>query len=118
MDSARFVQLILELVSPEPRSREEAAEHAVDLRATFRRDEAAAVAIVLAHLSVAEANAKAREASLHALAELFEWSLAPGSVADIVSVIDPTTLVGSEVEYVACIRGPQAEHTGGEPRGR
>ena len=69
-------------------------------------------------LSVGETNAKAREAALHSLGELAEGSLTPGSVADIIAVIDSTTLVSSDIEYVACIRGQQAERTGAEPRGR
>jgi len=63
---------------------------------------------LLAALAVWESDTDAREAQLHALAELHEWNQVAPDAIELVSRIDRTSLVGSEIEYVACLLSGKA----------
>ena len=71
-----------------------------DLRTAMSPAELHALASVLAALAVWEPDGSAREAQLHALAEVHEWDATTPDALDLVRRVDRTTLAGSEVEYV------------------
>ena len=71
-----------------------------DLRRAASDAELHAIASVLAAVAVWEPDGNAREAQLHALAELHEWDATTPDALDIVRLLDRRMLTGSEVEYV------------------
>jgi hypothetical protein len=93
------------LVDEDPCQRSEHADSVTDIHRGMSDAELRGIGSLLAALAVWESDAGAREAQLHALAELHEWGQTAPDAIELVSRIDRTTLAGSEVEYVACLLG-------------
>jgi hypothetical protein len=105
MESMFFVEVIRGLCSSDPKDRSRWGDAVSDIRSSMSEDEARAISVLLAHLTVCEANAVARESELHALAELAEWDLMAASMPEVVQRLDPSSLAGSEVEHFEAICG-------------
>jgi hypothetical protein len=89
------------LLHENPQHRSEHADSVTDLHRSMDDAELHGIESLLAVLAVWESDANAREAQLHALAELHEWHETTVDVVELVRRIDRTTLTGSEIEYVA-----------------
>jgi hypothetical protein len=95
------------LVHPDARQRGEYADSVTDLHRSMGKAELHGIGLVLSALAVWEPDANAREAQLHALAELHEWDEVTPDAIELVSRIDRTTLAGSETEYIAYLLGEE-----------
>lgn len=100
LDPAEFVALTRGLVDIDSRRRCVHADEVTDVRSELNVGQQRCVAFVLAELAIWEVDGRAREAQLHALADLHEWDGAPAEALELVRLIDPSTLIGSEVEYM------------------
>ena len=96
----QLIGLYRGLLHEDPRQRSEHADSVTDIHYGMGDAEVRGIGSLLAALTVWESDPSAREAQLHALAELHECGQATPDVIDLVSRIDRTTLVGSEIEYV------------------
>lgn len=105
LDPAQLVGLPRGLLADEARERWASAGAVTDLRTDMSAAESRVIATVLAGVAVWETDGVAREAELHALAELHEWGTTTGDAAHLLRRLDRSTLAGSEVEYVACLDG-------------
>jgi hypothetical protein len=100
IDPAQFVGLVRGLVDMDSQQRGNHADEVTDVRTVLDAEQERCVAFVLAEIALWETDAAAREAQLHALAELDEWDGVPDQAIELIRSIDIATLVGSEVEYV------------------
>jgi hypothetical protein len=108
LDPAQLIALTRGLVHNDPRERWTSANEVTDLRTELGVGQQHCLAFLLAELALWEADGLAREAQLHVLAELHEWNGVPAEAIEVVRLIDPSSLIGSEVEYVAWLTGAQA----------
>jgi hypothetical protein len=95
------------LVHPDPRQRGDYADSVTDLHRNMDDAELHGIGLVLSALAVWESDAAAREAQLHALAELHESDEVTPDAIELVGRIDRTTLAGSETEYIAYLLGEE-----------
>ncbi len=96
------LDLVRRLVSPDASDRERAADEVTDVIQALDVF-GAALAHMLALVCVTEVDQGAREAQLHALAELDEWGMVPTTAREVLAAIDRRSLVGSQVEYVEAL---------------
>lgn len=92
------------LVSQDPRRREAAAGEVTDVMRSLE-DFGGVVAGVLVAARLAEENADAQEAQLHALAEMHEWGMVPDDLRGLLTggVVQATE--SSQIEYLDYLRG-------------
>ena len=105
LDPAQLVGLLRGLLADDARERWANAGTVTDLRADMSSAESQMIATVLAGVAVWETNGAAREAELHALAELHESGTTTPDAAQLLRRLDRSTLAGSEIEYVAYLTG-------------
>jgi hypothetical protein len=105
LDPAKLVGLLRGLLADEARERWASAGAVTDLRTDMSAAESRMIATVLAGVAVWETDGVAREAELHALAELHEWDTTTADAAHLLRRLDRSTLAGSEIEYVAYLDG-------------
>src|SRR5215469_11871229 len=106
--SCLLIGLYRGLVHEDSRQRSQHADSVTDIHRSMSGAEVHGIGSLLAALAVWESDAGAREAQLHALAELHEWDQIAPDAIELVSRIDRTSLSGSEIEYVACLLGGKA----------
>jgi hypothetical protein len=104
-DPGFLVGLYRGLLNQDPQRRAENADSVTDLRKSMDAAELHSIGAVLAALAVWEPGGKAREAQLHALAELHEWDSTTPDAIDLLRRIDRVTLAGSEIEYISYLLG-------------
>jgi len=109
IDDATLSELIARLASAHDREREEAADSVTDLTTAYAADQAGRLVAVLTRLAGDEPDPAAREAQLHAAAELVEWHPAARAAAEVES-LDPATLSPSEREYVEYLAESNGDH--------
>jgi hypothetical protein len=102
--SDRTRELLAKLVAASPEGRDKAADSVTDWLRSFDAQEAVVIARVLLWLASAETDDSAKEAQLHALAELAEYGLAPIDVLSEVGLLPLGELRGSSIEYVHYLR--------------
>jgi hypothetical protein len=100
LNPPRFIALTRGLLLADPQRRSAHADEVIDVRTQLDPEQQRCLAFVLAELVLSETDGHAREAQLHALADLDEWDAVPLGAIDLVHLIDTSTLVGSEIEYV------------------
>ncbi len=105
LDPAQLVGLLRGLLADDSRERWANAGFVTDLRADISAAESRMIATILAGIAVWETDGVAREAELHALAELHEWGTTTADAAHLLRRLDRSTLTGSEIEYVAYLDG-------------
>ena len=96
-----LIRLYRGLLHESPHQRSEHADSVTDMRRSMDSAQLHAIASLLGALAVWEQDATAREAQLHALAELHEWEATTPDAIELARRIDPATLTGSEIDYVA-----------------
>jgi hypothetical protein len=101
---ARALDLLSRLVSTSADSRSMAADSVTDWLRSFDIPEAAVISQVLQWLASVETDDAAREAQLHALAELAEHDLVPASVLAEAGKMSRAVLHGSAVEHYDYLR--------------
>lgn len=97
--TSRIRDLVEKLVAASEEIRGLAADSVTDWEKSFDPREAAIVSRVLVWLATVETDDAAREAQLHALAELAEYGLVPADVLADVGQLSRDALRGSSVEY-------------------
>jgi hypothetical protein len=95
----RTRELLSGLVGASPEARGYAADSVTDRLRSFDSQEAAIIARVLLWLASVETDDSAKEAQLHALAELAERDLVPKDVLTELGLLSPDELRGSPKEY-------------------
>lgn len=95
----RIRDLLGRLVSASAEVRDRAADSVTDWMKSFERREAAIVSRLLVWLATVESDDTAREAQLHALAELAECGLVPADALVDVGQLSRDELHGSSVEH-------------------
>lgn len=98
---ARLSQVLASLVADSPAAREEGAEIVCDLSQSLDSLELKIIVRVLAAMAEVEVSRTAREAQLHAVAEILDVDVIRRDDVAPILQLDPGTLVGSEVEYFA-----------------
>jgi hypothetical protein len=108
LGSDRVRDLLGKLVAGSTEVRGQAADSVTDWTKSFERHDAAIVSRMLVWLATVESDDAAREAQLHALAELAEYDLVPSDVLVDVGQLTRDELHGSAVEhfdYLRSLRG-------------
>lgn len=111
--SDRIRELLGQLVDASPDARSLAADSVTDLIHSFDKSEAAILSRVLLWLALEEPGVAAREAQLHALAELAEWGLVPAEVLRDVGELAHRDLSGSSVEHFEYLESLRTGEAGG-----
>jgi hypothetical protein len=109
----RIRDLIGRLAAESARDRGTAADSVTDWTQSFDESEASVISRVLLWLSIAESDEGAKEAQLHALAELAEWELVPVEVLRDVGQLAGTGLSGSSIEHFEYLDSLRAKAVGG-----
>ena len=84
--------------------RARSADEVTDVIRELEHDDAALLAYLLIAVRCGETDATARESQLHALSSLAEWHEMPTGVLKLVDEVPPSTVTGSEVEYMQYLR--------------
>ncbi|MEV0285588.1 hypothetical protein AB0H36_15865 [Kribbella sp. NPDC050820] len=92
------------LVAADAGVRARSADEVTDVIRALDSGHMAVLAHLLAAIRVGETDPVAREAQLHALAELAEWHELPAEVFARTSDIPQDTVSASETEYLAYLR--------------
>jgi len=108
VDFSQIRELLGRLVANSAGARGIAADSVTDWTKAYDSSEAAIVARVLMWLALVESDDSAKEAQLHALAELAEWDLVPNEVLRDVDQLTRTGLRGSSVEYFDYLKSLQS----------
>ena len=108
VDSSQIRELIGRLVTNSADARSTAADSVTDWTKSYDSPEAAIVARVLIWLALVESDDSAKEAQLHALAELAEWDLVPNDALQDIDQLARTRLHGSSVEYFDYLKSLQS----------
>ncbi len=94
------VELIHGLTSADPTARDTAADEDTDVVKSLDSAEADLIARVLVAARLAEDVEACQEAQLHALVELLAWHDLSQMNLDRLRYVDPTTVIGSQIEYL------------------
>lgn len=97
--SDRIRELLAQLADESADVRSVAADGVTDWPSSFDKSEAAVISRVLLWLALEEPADEAREAQLHALAELAEWGLVPAEVLRDIAELADRGLSGSSLEH-------------------
>jgi hypothetical protein len=107
--ASRILGLIGRLVAESADARDVAADSVTDWVRTFDSDEAAVISRILLWLALIETDDVAREAQLHALAEMAEdGKVLPGVLRDV-DKLAGTDLRGSSVEHFNYLQSLRAD---------
>jgi hypothetical protein len=106
--ASRIRDLLARLAAKSADDRSIAADSVTDWTQAFDGSEAAVVARVLLWLALVESDDTAKEAELHALAELAEWDLVPHDVLRDVDQLTYADLRGSSIEYFDYLKSLQS----------
>jgi hypothetical protein len=103
--ASRTLGLLQSLVAASADARGKAADSVTDWLRAFESSEAAIVSRVLLWLASVETDDSAREAQLHALAELAEYGLVPpAEVLAEIGQLSRAELHGSSIEHFDYLR--------------
>jgi hypothetical protein len=108
---SRVLELLRSLVAPSVDTRGTAADSVTDWTRALDSTEAVIISRVLLWLALVESDDTAKEAQLHALAELAEFGLVPADVLADVGQLPATGLHGSSVEHFDYLRSLQTGET-------
>ena len=97
---SRTRDLVEKLAAASAEMRDLAADSVTDWVRSFEHREAAIVSRVLVWLATVETDDTAREAQLHALAELAEYGLLPADVLADTGQLSHAELRGSSIEHL------------------
>jgi hypothetical protein len=107
----RVRELLGRLAAGSADARSMAADSVTDWTQAFDGSEAAIVARVLLWLALAETDGTAKEAQLHALAELAEWDLVPRDALQDVDQLTRAELHGSSIEHFDYLKSLQSNES-------
>jgi hypothetical protein len=108
---SRVLELIGRLVAGSADSRGTAADSVTDWTQAFDGTEAAIISRVLLWLALVETDDTAREAQLHALAELAELGVVPDDVLRDVEQLSRAELHGSSIEHFDYLRSLRTDES-------
>jgi hypothetical protein len=108
---SQVLELLGRLVAGSADCRGTAADTVSDWTRTFDGTEAAIISRVLLWLALVETDDTAREAQLHALAELAEFDLAPDEVLRDVGQLSRAELHGSSIEHFDYLRSLRTDES-------
>jgi hypothetical protein len=106
------LELIGRLVAGSADCRGTAADRATDWTQAFDDTQAAIISRVLLWLALVETDDTAREAQLHALAELAEFARVPAEVLRDVRQLSRAELHGSSIEHFDYLRSFGTDESG------
>ncbi|WP_280212025.1 hypothetical protein [Nocardia cyriacigeorgica] len=95
----KLLEILRNLTSEDPDSRDRACGIVADLVYAFDTHEMNSVSSTLATLAVEETDKRLRESELHALMELGDSPYFDAKFVSTLNEIDRNTLVGPEIEY-------------------
>lgn len=93
--------------SDSPRTRADGADGVTDVLHDLSPLEATMLAQALVVLRLVEQDVDCQESQLHALAEVAEWHPVPRDAVAQLRYLDAATVVGSQVEYLDFLLGPE-----------
>ena len=105
------LELLGQLVAASAEARSMAADSVTDRTLRLDGVEAAVISRVLLWLALVETDDVAREAQLHALAELAEYGLVPTEILDDVGQLSRAELHGSSIEHFDYLRSLSVTET-------
>ncbi|AVH22121.1 hypothetical protein [Nocardia cyriacigeorgica] len=97
--NSKLLEIIQNLTSDDPDTRDDACGTVTDLVQSFDSHETTMISSTLATLAASETNKRLRESELHALVELGDSPHFDPQFVGPLNEIDRSTLVGSEIEY-------------------
>ena len=98
---ARLAGVLASLIADSPAAREEGAETVCDLSQSLDGLELRVIVRVLSIMAAVEDSRSAREAQLHAAAEVLDVDIIRRDDVMPILQLHPDSLVGSEIEYFA-----------------